>query len=305
MRAFARYALLCSAAIIAVPVAAQTKKVEIGYASATDFTPAFIAKENGCFERAGIDATMTRMAIASNIPAALISGSMQIGMSTATILLQGVDNGLNLVAIAGATRMLKANPTMSVVVRNGVAASTAADLKGKKIGVPGINSVADVMFRKWLKNAGMKPGDVTIIETPFPQMNDLLKAGTIDAAIAAEPIRSMIVNGGVGTRMPVEYYTSVEPDTVLAFWMANATWANANKDTAEAFRACLREGLKFMGENVEKAKEIEKKYIGFNTPVLPTLTTEIKAEDFRFFVTLAREMGLIEHNIDVNTLVMP
>lgn len=281
---------------------AQTK-VNIGYATASDFLPAFVAKEVGCFDKNRIDATLTRMPIVGNIPAALLSNSLQIGMSTPTVLIQAREGGLDIVAIAGATRMLKANPSISLVVRKEVTVKTAADVKGKKIGVPGVNSVADVMFKKWLKNNGVKLNEVTFIETPFPQMPDMLKGGTIDGAVAVEPIRSRIVNGGIGYRIPEEFYVAVHPDTVLAFWTATAAWAKANSETVKSFRACLGEGLAFIKQNPDKAKEIEKKYLGFNTPVLPTMTTEVKADDFTFFVNLAKELDLTRKNIDVKTLV--
>lgn len=284
---------------------AQGTKVNVGYATATDFLPAFVGKDVGCFEKNGLDVTLTRMQVVSTIPAALLAGSLQIGMSTGTVLLQAVDGGLELVTVAGATRMLKNNPTISLVVRNGVDVKTAADLKGKKVGVPGINSVTDVVLRKWLKNNGVKVEDVTFIETPFPQMNDLLKAGTIDAVTAAEPIRSRIVGSGTGYRAPQEYYVSVHPDTILAFWIASSRWAKANPEVVKKFRTCLGEGIAFIKQNPDKAKEIEKKYLGFNTPTLPTLTVDAKPDDFTFFVNLSKEFGLIRKNIDVKTLVAP
>jgi NitT/TauT family transport system substrate-binding protein len=287
----------------ATTTAAQSK-VNIGYATAADFVPAFIAKEEGCFEKNKMDVTLTRMPIVGNIPAALLSGSLQIGMSTPTVLLQAKEGGLDLVAIAGATRMLKENPSISLVVRKGVEVKTAADIKGKKIGVPGLNSVVDVMLKKWLKNNGVKLEEVTFIETPFPQMPDLLKGGTIDGAAAVEPIRSRIVSSGIGYRIPEEFYVAVHPDTVLAFWSATSQWAKANPDLVKGFRSCLAEGLASLKQNPEKAKEVEKKYLGFNTPVMPTMTVDVKADDFSFFINLAKELGLIRKDIDVKTLVL-
>jgi len=205
---------LIAASAGSLPSAAQTKKVAIGYASASDFLPAFIGKEKGCFERRDLDVTLTRIPIVSNIPPALVAGSLQIGMSTATVLLQAVDGGIDLNVVAGATRMLKDNPTISLVVRKETQIKAATDVKGKKIGVPGVNSVADVMFRKWLKNNGVNLNDVTFIETPFPQMNDLLRAGTVDAVLAAEPIRSRIVDAGTGAR---EYDVAVNPQAPAVF----------------------------------------------------------------------------------------
>jgi NitT/TauT family transport system substrate-binding protein len=121
----------------------------------------------------------------SNIPPALVAGSLQIGMSTATVLLQAVDGGIDLNVVAGATRMLKDNPDHQPGRAQGNLNKGRNRRKGQEIGVPGVNSVADVMFRKWLKNNGVNLNDVTFIETPFPQMNDLLRAGTVDAVLAA------------------------------------------------------------------------------------------------------------------------
>lgn len=298
-------AVLCSALAAASSASAQVTKINIGYATASDFLPAFVAKEEGCFDRHNIDATLTRVPIASNIPAAIVSGSLQIGMSTATILLQAREGGLDLQMVAGATRMLKDNPSISLVVRKGIDVKGASDLKGKKVGVPGLNSVADVMFKKWLKNAGVKLEEVTFIETPFPQMPDLLKSGTIDGAVAVEPIRSRIVGADIGYRIPEEFYVAVHPDTILAFWISTSQWAKTNPEVVKKFRACLTEGLAFVKKEPEKAKVIEKKYLGFNSPIYPTMTIEARPDDFKFFVALGKEFGLVRKDIDVKALLAP
>lgn len=305
MRKTATFSLAALAlALMPLASAAQTK-VTIGYPTASDFLPAFVAKEEGCFDKHKIDATMTRMPIVSNIPAALMAGSLQIGMSTPTVMLQAREGGLDLVGIAGATRMVKANPSMSLVMRKGVDVKTAAEVKGKKIGVPGINSVADVMFRKWLKNNGVKLEDVTFIEATFPQMPDLLKGGTLDGVVVVEPIRSRIVGADIGYRIPEEFYVAVNPDSLLTLWSATGAWAKANPEVIKSFRACLAEGLAWIKANPEKARDVEKKYLGFTTPTYPTMVLDLKADDFKFFAELTKEMGLTRKDVDIKTLVVP
>jgi NitT/TauT family transport system substrate-binding protein len=305
MRKTATFSLAALAlALMPLASAAQTK-VTIGYPTASDFLPAFVAKEEGCFDKHKIDATMTRMPIVSNIPAALMAGSLQIGMSTPTVMLQAREGGLDLVGIAGATRMVKANPSMSLVMRKGVDVKAAADVKGKKIGVPGINSVADVMFRKWLKNNGVKLEDVTFIEATFPQMPDLLKGGTLDGVVVVEPIRSRIVGADIGYRIPEEFYVAVNPDSLLTLWSATGAWAKANPEVIKSFRACLAEGLAWIKANPEKARDVEKKYLGFTTPTYPTMVLDLKADDFKFFAELTKEMGLTRKDVDIKTLVVP
>lgn len=291
---------LCS---LATATSANPVKVNIGYATAADYLPAFVSKENGCFAQNGIDAQFTRIPVTTNMPAAIIADTLQIGANTATLFLPAVENGLDLVAVAGGTHLLKGNETLSLVTSKALTVKSGKDLVGKRIGVPGINSVADVVFRKWLKNEGVNPGQVTIVETPFPQMKDLIKAGTIDGAIAVEPIRSSIVNDGVGQRAQVEYHSAVMPKSILAFWTASRKWADKNPQAVAGFQKCLKDGIAWIAANPDQAKDIEKKYLGFNTPVRPDWNVEISGEDFNSFVDLNLEFGVMKKRTDANTLV--
>jgi NitT/TauT family transport system substrate-binding protein len=63
--------LLLWAAVAMASAHAQTK-INIGYSPAADFTPVFAAKDKGYFEKRGLDATLTRIPLASNIPAAMV-----------------------------------------------------------------------------------------------------------------------------------------------------------------------------------------------------------------------------------------
>jgi NitT/TauT family transport system substrate-binding protein len=144
---------------------------------------------------------------------------------------------------------------------------------------------------------------VKIVETPFPQMKDLIKAGTIDGAIAVEPIRSSIINDGIGQLAEVEYHSAVMPRSILAFWTASKKWADKNPQTIAAFRQCLKDGIVWIGKNHDQAREIEKKYLGFNTPVRPDWEVEIKGSDFDSFVDLNLEFGVMKKRTDPKMLV--
>jgi NitT/TauT family transport system substrate-binding protein len=300
-----RIASIAAATLCALATAASANpvKVNIGYATAADYLPAFVSKENGCFAANGIDAQFTRIPVTTNMPAAIIADTLQIGANTATLFLPAVENGLDLVAVAGGTHLVKGNETLSLVTSKTLTVKSGKDLIGKKVGVPGVNSVADVVFRKWLKNEGVTPTQVTIVETPFPQMKDLIKAGTIDGAIAVEPIRSSIVNDGTGQRAQVEYHSAVMPKSILAFWTASRKWADKNPQAVASFQKCLKDGIAWIGANPDQAKDIEKKYLGFNTPVRPDWNVDISGEDFNSFVDLNLEFGVMKKRTDANTLV--
>lgn len=283
---------------------AQTTKITIGYPPATDFLAVYAAKEKGMFEKHGLDATLTRLPIVTNIPPSIIAGSVHIGMTTVPVLLQAVDGGLDFVLIAGAARHTRASPFISLLARNEVKIATPADLVGKKVGVPGINSVIDVFFRKWLVTNKVSLNQVTVIEAPLPQLPDLLRVGTVDLVAVVEPFRSRIVSGKTGY-IAAEYFGEVDPDVLVSAWMTTREWAAKNPAAVAAFRAAIDEGLAFVRANPDEAREIERKHIGFNSPRFPSFENKARPTDLEIFIDIGKELGLYRTALDPQKLVLP
>jgi NitT/TauT family transport system substrate-binding protein len=292
---------LLAALLFALAASAQTK-VNIGFSPAADFTPVFAAKDRGFFEKRGLDATLTRIPLASNIPAAIVSGSLQIGMGTGSMLVQTAEAGLGLVAITGASRVVKSNSVVSLVARSGESIKSAADLKGKKVGVPGLNSMLHVLFQKWLLDNKIPLAQVTMIEAPFPQMRDLLKGGTLDAAIAIEPFRARILSDNTGYRV-ADYVSEIQEDVLAAFWMTKSEWAQANPQAIRAFREAYEEALAYCVQNPEEARALQIKYLGFPSPVIPSYSTRLNAADLELFEKAGRQVGMLRQPVDVSKLV--
>src|SRR5208337_798651 len=97
----------------------------------------------------------------------LTAGSLTISVLTPPNLLLANEGGLDLVAIAGVARIQKSNPRSNLVTRTGAGIAKPEDLRGKKIGVPGIDSSLDLVFKTWLKEHGIPLDQVTSIEAPF------------------------------------------------------------------------------------------------------------------------------------------
>src|SRR3978361_1599480 len=114
----AAYGLIGAAmlgAIAAASAASAETKLTVGYVPVTDFLPLLVAQDKQIFARHGLDVTPTKIMLASNVPAALVSESIDLGMGTGTMLLQTADSGLELVAICGGARLRKENPHVTPV----------------------------------------------------------------------------------------------------------------------------------------------------------------------------------------------
>jgi NitT/TauT family transport system substrate-binding protein len=288
-------------AVASVPSVAQTK-ITVGYVQTADSMPIRIAKERGFFEKRKLDVTLTPIALASNIPSAIMSNSVQIGMGTVPMLLQTNEAGLGLIAVGGMSRVTKQSNIVSLVGRTGVKIDNPGDLRGKKIGVPGFNSMMHVMLQKWLLDKGVQPSQVSMVEAVFPQMNDLLKGGTLDAVVVLEPFRTRIIGGNVGFKIS-DYITDVQDNVMAAMWMTKGDWANANGTALRAFREGYLEGIDWALKNQKEVKEMEAKILGAATAIVPAYDYDIRAADLELYARIGRELGMLKQPVDVNKLL--
>ena len=160
--AISRGSVFLAAAILtafgAGPAGADPFKLKIACTATSDCASAMVARDEGIFAKHGLDVDMTLIGINTNIPPAIVSDSIQIGGPTATVFLQAVDGGLDLVAVEGASVMDPvANGAVAAVARKGVTIKEAKDFVGKKVGAPGIGAFLHVLFRKWLIDKGVDP----------------------------------------------------------------------------------------------------------------------------------------------------
>jgi NitT/TauT family transport system substrate-binding protein len=284
----------------------QPHKLNIGYTPGADQLALFVAKDKGFYEKQGIDATLTRLPTAPQGVQALVSGSLQLTMTAVPNVIQSVEGGIDLVVVRALSRFPADFDFQVLIVRPGLEAKTAADLKGKKVAVPGLFSMGDILLRKWFLNNKVALSEVTIVEAPLPQIPDLLKKQTVDAAVLIEPLRTRVLSSGGGTQL-ANYTADVIPDCPGIIMGAMRPWANANRPAVEAFRRSIDEAQGFIldPKNRDEARAIEAKYLlGAVSPRFPPpLTSRLTTDDFEFFYKIGKEIGAYRGTIkDLNGL---
>lgn len=287
--------------VACVQANAQTE-INVGMVKTADSIPLLISEEKGFFDAHGLDVTLTPIAMVTNAPGAILSGSIQIGAGTLPALLQTNEAGFGLVALSGVARSTPQSNPISLLARDGAGIETAADLVGKKVGVPGLNAIMHLVLQKWLDDNGVDPESVTWVEAIFPAMGDLLKGGQLDAVAVLEPFRSHIVNSGAGYKLS-DYMVEVNDNMVMAAWMAKGSWAEENPDAVAAFLAAYQEAIDWALEHEDEVKQIEADFLGVASPIRPTYDLNITVDDLELFVEMGSEYGLLREPVDVETLI--
>lgn len=291
-----------------MPASAATK-IRVMYTAVSGYSASYIAKDQGFFDKRGLDVDLILAPQGGAIIEGLISGSAEIGTPTPTVFLQAVDSGLDQVALA-ATNAFPEQSKSGVLARSDTSIHSAQDLVGKKVGVPGINGLLDVVFRKWLADKGIDTKKMTYVEASFPQMSDMLRASTVDAVVAVDPFYSRIIDQKTGYL--VDNYTSVLPDgTIASVYSATGAWASAHAGAVQEFQGALNEAVAFskVAANAPAVQESIARYTKLPVAVvaslpIPNLVASIKPADLDFWIKVMKERGMLNTNPDAAKAVV-
>lgn len=295
--------------LLALSTPAMAEKIRVGCTSTGDCGTAMIAIDQGIFERLGLDVEMTRIALNSNIPPALLSNSLEIGGPTSSVFLQAVDGGLDLVGIAGASYMHEAtNQGTVVVVRNGVTIEKPEDFVGKKVGVPGFGAYIHILFNRYLMEAGVDPADVNMVETSFPSMPDVIRTGAVDALASGGPTVQRILAAETGYLGP-RFVAELGGDAPIIFYAATREWAEANPELVAKFQQGIAEAAELAASDreiviasVAKFMEQDPELVRATPP--SKYVADLTADGLGWWLELMRKQDLLQGNLDPATLIV-
>jgi NitT/TauT family transport system substrate-binding protein len=289
---------------LAAPVLAQTKIV-LGYTPANAFMPAFVAKDKGFFQKRGLDVTLQTVPQGSTIAGAMAGGTLTAGTLTAPAYLLSVEGGIDSQIVAASTYQAKGNPTIGLMAREGSNIKSATDMKGKRMGVPGLNGVNHIVAMKWLENNGVPRNQVTYVETGFAQMGDLLKGGQVDLVVPVEPFITRIQQTKVGYQVVVP---SITESYLESFYIFMRDWVQKNPKAARDFREALREAVEYIKTNEAEARKTQVTYLKLPEAAaasikLPTFAVDVKEQDVDFWVKLLKDFGITKGSATAKQVV--
>jgi NitT/TauT family transport system substrate-binding protein len=242
-------------------------KVRVGYIGITCEAPIFSAVENGYFKDEGLDVELVKCEW-SKYKDVLALGGFDITHHLIMYLLKPIEQGLDVKFTAGVhTGCLRVQAPIDGKVK------TAQDLRGKRIGVPGMGTPPFIFANRVLTANGIDASrDVTWVVYPSGELGLALEKGQVDAVADSEPIGTLLMaNGKVRNVVDQASDAPYKDEYCCAVVVSGKFLASNPKAAAAATRALLR-GAKWVEANPAAAAKlsVEKKYLASN-PELNTL----------------------------------
>jgi len=293
----------CTATVV------NSKHVKIGFIGLTCEAPIYTAYEKGFFKDEGLEPELVKCSWA-NYKDNLALGAFDITHHLVMYFMKPIEQGLDV-------RFLGGVHTGCLRVQTGVNSpiQKIQDLKGKRIGVPGMGTPPFVFANRVFGTHGVDAStEITWKVYPAGELGLALKKGEVDAVADAEPIGTLLIAQGIArnvegmdeaTDMPYaeEYCCEI---------IANGKWIDANPDSAaRATRAILR-GAKWVQENPKAAAQlaVDKKYLAstveLNTVALSRLkyipSVSIAEQTLYTAAKEMREAKMLDPNTDTDAL---
>ncbi len=237
-------------------------KIKAGMVSGVDQLGLAIALDRGYFEKWGLDVTIARP-YATGVDAlnALQAGeidTVQVGVP----MIGAVQRGMDLVALgnySGNATKLGSDATMALIASSssGIVKGDLKTLKGKKIAAS-FGTINHLYALALIEKAGLTPNDVTLVNTPPPDMTVALLAKGIDAFVCWDPWPIVAIKDVPGA---IEVIRGGDVIAYVGFNVAMRPWVEKNGPTIEKFLAALSEADQWMRANPKQAAQVVTRWI--------------------------------------------
>jgi NitT/TauT family transport system substrate-binding protein len=242
-----------AAAQPAAPPAAPVK-VRVAYSELTSAqTPNWVAQEAGIYAKQGLDTEQLYIQSAQTV-AAVLAGEVEVALGGGAAAMASKLGGSDMVIFLALTNYYP----YELFVASDI--NSAADLRGKVVGISRFGSSSDVATRLALNHLGLDADrDVTYIQVgSLAERMAAMRTGQLAAAVASPPYNTTLRR--MGLRSILDLAKLGEP-ALNNVGFARATWLKENPTTAQAFVNGVIEGIHHAKTNREYSERVMAQYL--------------------------------------------
>jgi len=245
----------CQPASLAPTATPQMVKVRfpVGYIPNVQFAPLYVAMEKGYYRQEGIELDID-YSFETDAVALVGANELQFATVSGEQVLLGRGQGLPIVYVL--TWYQKYPVGVAALKEKNL--RQPSDLRGKRIGLPGLYGASYIGLIALMEAGGVKESDVTLDSIGFTQVEALI-AGREDAVVvyvANEPNQLNAMGYPVDVLLTADYLPLVSNGI-----LTNETTIRENPDLVRRMVRATWRGIAEAAAKAEEAFEISKKYV--------------------------------------------
>ncbi len=233
---------------------AQVSRLKVAYPTTVgSMAVVWIAKDAGLFEKQGLDVTLIYIGGSSKVVQAMLAREIPIAEIAIPPVIQANLAGADLVMLAGPNH----KPGQKLMVKPAI--HSAAELRGRKLGVIRFGTSDDFLLRYILTKWGIQPDrEVALVQMGGSQeILSGLASGSIDGGFISSPLNLRAMK--LGFRMLVDS-SAIGVDYQGAGVVSTRSYVRENPDTIRRYLRGYIEGLHRFKTDKEFSLKVLAKY---------------------------------------------
>jgi NitT/TauT family transport system substrate-binding protein len=210
------------------------EKIRIAGPLTEDFVSLYYGIKTGMFGRAGLDIEMVGTSNGSAATEAVVSGTYEMAKSAVTSIIAAHIRSIPLTIVGPQAVYTSKNPFSLLQIAPDAPFKSGADLSGKVVGVPSLNSIGQLAVRAWVDKNGGDWRSIKFVEIPNSAQVAALTDHRIDAAMLQSPQMDESIGAGTSKTLG-DAYGAIAPVFMIAAYIARSDWAATHADTLRRF----------------------------------------------------------------------
>ena len=247
-------------------------KLRLGVNTWVGYGPFWLAQDKGFFKDEGMEVEISVIEDSAQRKAAVLNKNIDALGDTVDLLVLARDQKIPSVAVM---QIDISNGADGILAGPGI--NTIEDLKGKKIAVQK-NFVSESMLYYLLKEHGMSPKDVQVIDTEAGAAGAAFVAGQVDVAVTFEPWMSKAKERSGGKLLA----SSKDANSAIAdILTVHEDYLKDNPDAVKKFLRAWFKALDYYKQNPKEASELMGKHYNVSGPEFSELLNGVVWNDYK------------------------